>query len=187
MKPFFLGIEMARIRTIKPDFFNDEEIAELPPLGRLFFIGLWTLADTSDWVADDAAAIKRAIMPMDNVDVEGILLTLEVARLIQRADNKIQIVGLDRWCAKILGDRYGCSAARRARERRAMPAWADRKAISTIYREARRRRAAGEDIHVDHEIPLAGKLVCGLHVHQNLQIIAASTNIKKSNKFGAEE
>ncbi len=33
---------MARIRMIKPEFFDDSDVAELSFAARLFFIGLWT-------------------------------------------------------------------------------------------------------------------------------------------------
>ena len=39
---------MARARNIKPAFFDNDELAENEPLGRLLFIGLWTLADYQD-------------------------------------------------------------------------------------------------------------------------------------------
>lgn len=37
--------------------------------------------------------------------------------------------------------------------------------------------------HVDHIIPLQGKLVSGLHVHNNLQVILAKDNMKKGNRL----
>jgi hypothetical protein len=36
--------------------------------------------------------------------------------------------------------------------------------------------------HVDHEIPLKGKYVSGLHVETNLRIIPAVENLKKGRR-----
>ena len=36
---------MARSRNIKPAFFENELLGELPPLDRLSFIAMWTIAD----------------------------------------------------------------------------------------------------------------------------------------------
>jgi len=60
---------------------------------------------------------------------------------------------------------------RRAREKRATPPWADLTAIRAVYRQAEEMTKATGELHVvDHIVPLAGKLVCGLHVHWNMQV-----------------
>jgi hypothetical protein len=71
-------------------------------------------------------------------------------------------------------------ARRRARELNALPSWADLDAIAEFY------RVKPEGFHVDHIIPLQGKLVCGLHTLNNLQYLTAFDNKSKSNKFEIE-
>jgi 5-methylcytosine-specific restriction endonuclease McrA len=71
---------------------------------------------------------------------------------------------------------------RQAAIKRATPPWADLDAIKAIYVEAARRRKGGEDVHVDHIMPLQGRGLCGLHVHYNLRIICAEENLRKSNR-----
>lgn len=82
--------------------------------------------------------------------------------------------------------RHHAAKRRTVKLQRAM-AWADTDAIKAIYAEAHRRtRETGIPHHVDHEIPLQGRLVSGLHVHNNLQILTGSENSKKRNRFEIE-
>ncbi|MDG4796197.1 hypothetical protein [Micromonospora sp. WMMD1082] len=78
---------MARIRTIKPDFFTSLTIADLSLHARLTFIGLWTHVDDSGRCVDDARLIKAAVWPLDDrvsADVERDLRELSEASLIVR-------------------------------------------------------------------------------------------------------
>jgi hypothetical protein len=69
------------------------------------------------------------------------------------------------------------NAKRRATKLRATPIWADLERIKQIYKER------PEGYHVDHIVPLQGKLACGLHCEFNLQYLTASDNIIKGNRF----
>ncbi len=61
---------MARSRNIKPSFFLNEDLVELPFEVRLLFIGLWTLADREGRLEDRHKRVKMEVFPADNVDVD---------------------------------------------------------------------------------------------------------------------
>lgn len=72
---------MARIRTIKPEFFTSEAIASLPLAARLTFIGLWTHADDYGRLVDNPRIIKGAIWPLDD-DVTPTDVSLHIHMLV---------------------------------------------------------------------------------------------------------
>ena len=67
------------------------------------------------------------------------------------------------------------------------PSWlteSDHKVIWGFYEiAAMLTKHNGEQWEVDHKIPLNGKLVSGLHVPSNLQLMRSLDNRSKSNKF----
>jgi hypothetical protein len=73
------------------------------------------------------------------------------------------------------------TAFRRSSKMQRTPVWSDLAKIRQIYAQARK-----VGMVVDHIIPLQGKLVSGLHVPENLQIIPAIENMKKGNRFTIE-
>jgi len=75
-------------------------------------------------------------------------------------------------------------AWKRASIERRTPSWADKVKIAWFYKEAKRlTEETGVPHEVDHDVPLHGKLVSGLHVETNLRIITAAENRSKNNKF----
>jgi hypothetical protein len=57
---------MARIRSIKPDFFASEDVSRLPLRARLTWVGLWTNADDHGRAKDVLGLLKAAIWPLDD-------------------------------------------------------------------------------------------------------------------------
>lgn len=91
---------MSRIRTIKPGFFKNESLAELDPLTRLLFIGLWTLADRRGRLEDRPKRIKAEIIPYEEYDIENGLSALVDSGFIIRYEVEqnayIQIVTFEK-------------------------------------------------------------------------------------------
>ena len=75
---------MARIRMIKPEFFDDPDVSDLSPLARLFFIGLWTQADREGRLQDDPRRLKARLFPYEPVDIEALAVELHGKDMIRR-------------------------------------------------------------------------------------------------------
>lgn len=91
---------MSRIRTIKPDFFKDEKLAELSLAHRYLFEGLWTLADREGRLEDRPRYIKVEIFPYDKIEVDNLLNDLHsrgfIIRYLANGRNYIQIVNFSK-------------------------------------------------------------------------------------------
>lgn len=63
---------MARIRTIKPEFWSSEQVMESRPLARLLFIGLWNFCDDGGNHPLAPRTIKALIFPGDDITTEAV-------------------------------------------------------------------------------------------------------------------
>jgi len=64
---------MARTRQIKPGFFKNEVLAELDPMCRLIFIGLWTIADREGRLEYRPKRIRTELAPHETLTDAGLV------------------------------------------------------------------------------------------------------------------
>lgn len=89
---------MARIRTIKPDFFRHEGLHELEcacmlPI-RVAFAGLWTVADREGRFQWRPRVLKLDVLPFDNVDFSAVLDALASAGFIVKYEKDGELYGV---------------------------------------------------------------------------------------------
>lgn len=88
---------MARIRTIKPDFFTHEGLFDLEDKTRLpiriAFAGLWTQCDREGRFKWKSRTLKSAILPFDRVDFDEVLNALWEGGFIVKYTHEDNIYG----------------------------------------------------------------------------------------------
>ncbi len=109
---------------------------------------------------------------------------LERGYAVTNAANKT--IARNKWKAANLDKDRAAKAANRADRIMRVPAWADRERIKSYYNVCAFFNEVNgyAKYHVDHVIPLNGKTVSGLHVHNNLQVIPAVENLRKGARYG---
>lgn len=75
---------MPRIRTIKPDYFLDEDVAQLPYPVERTFIGLWVHADKAGRLEDRPMKLKVQIDPYREMNMDAALQELHEGGFITR-------------------------------------------------------------------------------------------------------
>lgn len=189
---------MARIRTIKPDFFKHDGLYDAEqetglPL-RLAFAGLWTVCDREGRFAWRPRTIKTDVMPYDDIDFSSVLDALETHGFVHRYTVDGTAYGVipswDRHQAinqreaksvipePVLGDDRGRTGSHvRAYEYRGVniaPALRD-----TIFARDNNkclRCGATEDLTVDHIFP---RSIGGTHAPANLRTLCRACNSRR--------
>lgn len=73
---------MARIRTIKPEFFTSEDIVGLTPLARLLYVAIWCEADKEGRLVWKPLTFKLRYFPGDNCDIHALCTEVLEANLV---------------------------------------------------------------------------------------------------------
>lgn len=87
---------MARIRTIKPEFWASEQIANCSRDARLLFIGIWTFCDDAGIHPASSKRIKMQVFPADNISDEQVKAWVEEL-LSQKLIEEYTVVGQAFW------------------------------------------------------------------------------------------
>lgn len=177
---------MARSRNIKPGFFKNEDLAEISPVGRLFFAGLWLIADREGRLQDRPRRLWAELMPYDPYEGEEVIQKLEEFGFILRYEadggRYIQIVNF----AKHQAPHYKEVASTIP----APPGWSDSGTTPGGVPDEVRTKilerdgkclecGATDNLTLDHIVP---RSLGGSHEEENLQTLCRRCNSSKNNR-----
>lgn len=68
---------MARIRTVKPEFWTSEQVMDCSPTARLAFIGMWNFCDDAGIHPASAKTLKAEVFPADDILVSDVQVLVD--------------------------------------------------------------------------------------------------------------
>lgn len=77
---------MARIRSLKPEFFTSEQVVSVSIEARYLFQGMWVFGDDDGYIAASPLQLKMKIFPGDACDVPALLGELVSVGLVVLVD-----------------------------------------------------------------------------------------------------
>lgn len=78
---------MAKIRSLKPDFFISDQVTSVSFEARYFFQGLWVFGDDEGLIKNSPKSLKMQILPGDDVKVEPLITELVDIGLVFEVDS----------------------------------------------------------------------------------------------------
>lgn len=78
---------MARIRSIRPEFWADDKVVDLDLLPKLLYIGLWNFADDDGYIEASVRRIKRLIFPDNNYRVDQAMEALLESGMVELCES----------------------------------------------------------------------------------------------------
>jgi hypothetical protein len=82
-----------RIRQVKPEFWSDPEMAELPPAVRLTYVGLWNIADDTGWFVADASWIAHELYGYDPREERELVVATHIVDLQAAGKVVVELCG----------------------------------------------------------------------------------------------
>ena len=167
---------MARIRTIKPEFFTSEDIVGMTPLARLLYIALWCEADKEGRLCWKPKTFKMRYLPGDECSVDALCKELIAAGVVVLyGDGLAYIPGFSkhqhvnpRESASVLPEPEGHTATPPKKIQRDVRE-------QVIERDGGVCVRCGSDDHpqLDHILPQSAG---GPHIAENLRVLCRSCN-----------
>ena len=134
-------------------------------------------------ICDNARKYQWKLLNPDNAKLHAKQAEINRKDSISRKEWKKE----SRKLPHIKASRNASYAKRRAAKIQRTPNWLteqDLKVIKAFYSIAQMlSKVNNEEWHVDHKIPLQGKIVSGLHVPSNLQLMRGIDNETKRNEY----
>ena len=93
--PGLWGAWDVRARNLKPGYFKNEGLADLPPLARILFAGLWGMADREGRLEDRPKRIKAEILPYDNCDTDKLEAERDAANRLLETEREVMRLELE--------------------------------------------------------------------------------------------
>jgi hypothetical protein len=115
-------------------------------------------------------------------DSSKVLICIQCRRSKNRENAKLksrqQKERHERWRIKNAGHVRSESKKRKIKIKQATPPWFESKDVEIVY-----KKAVEFGFDVDHIVPINSDIVCGLHCHDNLQLLHKSVNCSKKNRY----
>lgn len=110
---------LGKVRALHPEFFADDDLAEVSIPARLLFAALWCFACDNGHVPDRSKQIKRWVYATDDVNVAELLRELVAQELIERGDGWLSVPNLAKrqridWRYFKTCDRLGCEKPKKS-------------------------------------------------------------------------
>ena len=166
----------------------NDELAEVEPLGRLLFAGLWCIADREGRLEDRPKRIKAEVLPYDDCDVDDLLNKLAEREFIIRyevnGEKYIQVVNFIKHqnphYKEVPSEIPAPEGHTDSEYKSPPPTEAERQAI--FKRDGFKCVICGatDDLTLDHAIPRSKG---GTSEPGNLQTLCRSCNTSKGNRL----